>query len=148
MTRIYTKEGGHMDKLHSVFMPHSQILIRLGNAKKYSYQSIYRFDEHVRSRESGQGPNLSWSFDHATSHIFLEPFVAKEPKDRKMAVKGKSNGKAQATELVCHKWAAGGKCTFPNCKFSHQCKPCGVKNQQKHDLAACKGGIVVPAKST
>ena len=98
MMKTYTKDGGQ-DKLHTVFMPHTQILTRLGNARKYSYQSIYRFDEHVRSRESGQGPNLSWSFDHATSHIFLEPFVAKDT-----SAKERSSGKSTATELFCHKW--------------------------------------------
>ena len=63
LVHLYRGPGAHSVKMDPVFWPYLRILLRFGNTQKFTYESIYRLDFNIRSRESGQGINLSWTID-------------------------------------------------------------------------------------
>lgn len=131
---LYCNLGGHMEKLPEM-LTHYRLLQRFGTDRTFTYESLITYDEHIRSRPEGQGPNLTWRFNSTTKAVYLKEYSKQTPAKRKL-VKPK-HGEV-TSKKVCFDWAQDKNCKWgEGCKYQHACVACGVEKPQHHDLDKC-----------
>ena len=146
---LYIIQGNHPEKA-SEMLTHYRLLQRFGNNHTFSYESIIKYDTHVRSRDEGQGPKLSWRYDAATRQVYLQDYVKKERaftppsfnSSTQTAKKPKFSGKkstppSNKSAGVCYEWIGGKVCTFKSCRFLHTCTACDISQPKLHNLDRC-----------
>lgn len=136
--------GGHKSAtLLKKMMDYWRLLLALYEI--FTFESLVKADEYVRSREEAQGnpKTLTWAIDQTTRYRLLREYQPGTLMQvgtglrKKKNIKQLQGSRLTQVQAACDNYIKGEECKRPDCIWYHGCRPCKVVSPMPHPLANC-----------